>query len=543
MMLHSNIVDIHSRRIYPAKITIQNKRISSIRESKESADNYLVPGFVDAHVHIESSMVTPVAFSKVAMRHGTIAAVSDPHEIANVLGVEGVNYMVKNAAKTPMKILFGAPSCVPATSFESSGSIIDAQGISDLLKNPAIGFLAEMMNFPGVVQGDPEVIEKLSIAKTGNFPVDGHAPGLRGQDLEKYVAAGISTDHECFSYEEAVEKISLGMKILIREGSGAKNFNALIPLLREFPDRIMFCTDDLHPDDLMKGHINLLVKRAIWEGYNIYDVLRAAGLNAAEHYGLDIGMLREGDSADFLIVDSLEKWNVLETFISGSSVFKEGRVNHELTELEKPNSFNIQKIQSGDLVVKAKGENLRVIKAIDGELITKEIRTRGKIDGSDVVADIDNDILKIAVVNRYSQSTPAMGFISGFGLEKGAIASSIAHDSHNIICVGTSDEQMAEAINWIVEHKGGIVVNDGNQVMGLPLDIAGIMSSEAVEYAARKYNELSTIAKEIGSEMKAPFMTLAFMALLVIPELKLSDKGLFSGKSFSFTSLFYSEDE
>jgi adenine deaminase len=543
MHLHSNIVDIYSRRIYPATVTIYKDRISSIRENKERTNHFIVPGFVDAHIHIESSMVTPLAFSKVAMRHGTIAAVSDPHEIANVLGLEGVNYMIKNAAKSPMKILFGAPSCVPATTFESSGSRIDAKGISDLLENPAIGVLAEMMNFPGVIQDDPEVNEKLALAKKGNYPIDGHAPGLRGKDLEKYVAAGISTDHECFSYEEAIEKISLGMKILIREGSGAKNFNALIPLLGSHPDRIMFCTDDLHPNDLMSGHINLLVKRAIGEGYNVFDVLRAAGLNAAEHYGLNVGMLREGDPADFLIVDSLENWNVLETYINGSSVFKEARNNLEFQEPEKPNSFNVQKIQSGDLIVKSEGEDLRVIKAIDGELITKEIRTRGKRDGADVVADIENDILKIAVVNRYSQSAPAMGFISGFGIEKGAIASSIAHDSHNIICVGTSDDYMAEAINWIIEHKGGIVVNDGNHVSGLPLDIAGIMSSKSVEYASHKYKELTAIANEIGSEMKAPFMTLAFMALLVIPELKLSDKGLFNGQTFSFTPLFYSRDE
>lgn len=543
MELHSNIVDIHSRRIYPAEVRIHNDRISSIRESSKNPGHYLVPGFIDAHVHIESSMVTPVAFSKVAMRHGTIGAVSDPHEIANVLGLEGVDFMVNNAAKTPMKILFGAPSCVPATSFESSGSEIDAEGISILLQNSDVGFLAEMMNFPGVIQGDSEVIKKLSIAKNGNFPIDGHAPGLTGKDLEKYVAAGISTDHECFTYEEAIEKILLGMKILIREGSGAKNFNSLIPLLQKYPDRIMFCTDDLHPDDLMKGHINLLVKRAIAKGYNIFDVLKAAGMNAADHYGLDIGMLREGDPADFIVVDSLENWNVLETYINGSSIYKDGLTNIGLVEAEKPNNFNIQKIQSGDLIVKAEGEDLRVIKAIDGELITKEVRVKGKTDGVNVVTDIENDILKMALVNRYSQSKPALGFINGFGIEKGALASSIAHDSHNIICVGTSDEYMAEAINWIIEHKGGIVVNDGNHVQGLPLDIAGIMSSGTVEYAARKYNELSIIAKEIGSEMNAPFMTLAFMALLVIPELKLSDKGLFSGKIFSFTSLFYSTDE
>ena len=543
MKLHSNIVDVHSRRIYPAEIRINNGRITSVREIKEKQDHYLVPGFVDAHVHIESSMVTPVAFSKVAMRHGTIAAVSDPHEIANVLGVDGVDFMVKNAAKTPMKILFGAPSCVPATSFESSGSEIDAEGIFRLLQDPNIGFLAEVMNFPGVIQGDQEVMKKLAIAKKGGFPIDGHAPGITGKDIEKYVAAGISTDHECFSYEEAVEKISLGMKILIREGSGAKNFNTLIPLLREYPDRIMFCTDDLHPDDLLGGHINLLVKRAIGLGYNIFDVLRAAGVNAAEHYGLDIGILREGDLADFIIVDSLERWNVLETYINGSSVFKDDSINLDFVESEKPNKFNILKIEIEDLIVKSADSDLRVIKAIDGELITKELRFHETIEKGNVIPDLENDVLKIGVVNRYFQSKPAIGFINGFGIKQGALASSIAHDSHNIICVGTSDEYMAEAINWIIEHKGGIVVNDGNKLRGLQLDIAGIMSSKSVEYAARKYKELSAIAKEIGSEMKAPFMTLAFMALLVIPELKLSDKGLFSGKKFSFTSLFYLWDE
>ena len=538
MRIQANLIDVHNRKIFPAEITIRNDKIYSIEEIKIKQNRFILPGFIDAHVHIESSMVTPVSFSRAAIRHGTVAVISDPHEIGNVLGKAGVVYMIQNGRKTPLKILFGAPSCVPATAFESSGASIDTREIEELLNFPEVGYLSEMMNYPGVLQGDDEVMEKIQLAQSMDVPIDGHAPGLTGKGLEVYSAAGISTDHECFTYGEAQEKISKGLKILIREGSGAKNFDTLIPLLKDYPDKIMFCTDDLHPDDLLRGHINLFVKRALQKGYDLFDVLRAAGLNAVEHYNLGVGLLKEGDPADFIIIDSLKDWNIVETYIDGQAVFSNDKVDIDFVESEKPNKFNIGTIEEKDLAVKMDGNSIRVIQAIDGELITKEIKVRPKIANEKVISDTDRDVLKIAVVNRYFQSKPAMGFINGFKLQKGALASSIAHDSHNIICVGTEDIYMKEAINKIIEYKGGIVVHDGKGLIGLPLEIAGIMSSGSVEHAAQKYADLSIAAGKIGSDMKAPFMTLAFMALLVIPELKLSDKGLFSGNTFSFTSLF-----
>lgn len=543
MLLYANLIDIHKNAIYPACIEVEKGKIVHISETTEKVKEYILPGFIDAHVHIESSMVTPVAFSRQALRHGTIGVISDPHEIANVLGEAGVEFMVENAKHTPLKIMFGAPSCVPATPFESSGASIDAAGVERLLQRPEIGYLSEMMNYPGVVNRDEEVMKKIKAAHHIKVPVDGHAPGVMGEALEKYAGAGITTDHECFSYEEAVEKIGQGMHILIREGSGAKNFNALIPLLKEFPGKVMFCTDDLHPDDLLKGHINRMVQRAIGEGYDLFDTLRAASMNAREHYQLDAGMLRVGDPADFILVDSLEKMQVRASYINGEPVFLDGKVTFTETAPTHVNKFSIGEISERELEVRPDGKQMRVIQAIDGELITKQVVATPRIEYGMVVSDPVNDILKIVVVNRYQPAPPAVGFIKGFGLHKGALVSSIGHDSHNIICVGADDAHMTATINWVIQNKGGIAVHDGKQVQGLPLEIAGIMSAGSVEYAAGKYKTLSEIASALGTPLKAPFMTLAFMALLVIPELKMSDKGLFDGKNFSFTSLFVAENE
>lgn len=541
MHIRSNLIDIHNRRIYPAEIHVEGGRIKFIKEISEKLHFFILPGFVDAHIHIESSMVTPLAFSQTAVMHGTVGTVSDPHEIANVMGAPGVEFMIENARNTPMKIMFGAPSCVPATPFESSGAEIGPGEITRILEMPEVGYLSEMMNYPGVINEDPLVWDKLHIARKMNVPIDGHAPGIRGEELKKYVAGGISTDHECFTYEEAVEKISHGMKILIREGSGAKNFPALVPLLKEYPEKIMFCSDDLHPDDLIKGHINLLVKRALDAGYDLFDVIRAAGLNAVNHYNLDVGMLRVNEPADFIEIDSLENWKVLKTYINGEAIFENGEVNIALKKFPLLNKFIISKIQKKEFEIPAKAKNINVIKAIDGELITKREIHKARVVNGNVVSDPACDILKITVVNRYTLAKPALGFIKGFGLKRGALASSIAHDSHNIICVGNTDQEIAETVNWIIKHKGGVAAHDGKRVIGLPLEVGGIMSKETTVVAASGYSELSGLAREIGSNLKAPFMTLAFMALLVIPELKLSDKGLFDGLRFSFTSLFVDE--
>jgi len=542
MQIKGNLADIHQRAIYPAEITVENGRISEIRKSDEDYDRYILPGMVDAHVHIESSMVTPRAFSDAAVRHGTVGAVSDPHEIANVLGKEGIDFMLENASGAPLKILFGAPSCVPATNFESSGAEITADAIAELLDRKGIGFLSEMMNYPGVIHKDPDVCRKLKVAQEKGVPVDGHAPGLVGEDVVKYAGAGISTDHECFTRQEALEKIKAGMKILIREGSAAKNYPALISLLNLYPEEIMFCTDDLHPDDLVEGHINRIVARAIGEGYDVFDVLKAASMNAVKHYNLDIGLLREGDPADFIITDSLEPLHVVSTFINGKEVYKDGDPKPRKRSISvKPNIFEAEKIAASDLQIRGTGNKIRVIQAQDGELITREQILTPAMNGKFLSSDTERDILKLVVVNRYRKSKPAVAFINGFGLKNGALVSSIAHDSHNIISVGVSDQEITEAINWVIGKRGGIAVYDGKKVSGLPLEIGGIMYDGSVEAAAAKYLEVSSITRTLGTDLTAPFMTLAFMALLVIPEIKLSDKGLFDGTRFAFTSLFVDE--
>ncbi len=534
----ANMVDVVGREILPIKLTIENGIIVGREPINSTPDTYILPGFVDSHIHIESSMVTPVEFSRAAIPHGTVGTVSDPHEIANVLGMEGVKYMIENAKETPLKILFGAPSCVPATAYESSGAIISSSEISEILNWEGVGYLSEMMNYPGVIFRDAEVLSKLEAAKNKSYPIDGHAPGVTGEDLKKYAEGGISTDHECFTIEEAREKISHGMYIQIREGSGAKNFDNLVPLLNESPDKVMFCSDDLHPDDLLKGHINLLVRRAIDKGYDLFDVLRAAGFNAIEHYNLDVGLLRVGDPADFIIVDSLKEWNILKVCITGSFCFEHGKVKLGNPIADTPNNFIAEEIEEEDLIVKPEGDTIKLIQAIDGELITNISSAKINQELENVVSITAKDILKLTVVNRYQKGLPAVAFINGFGLHKGAIASSISHDSHNIICTGVSDREIKEAVNWIIRNKGGIVAYDGENFVGLPLPVAGIMTNQTVSVAAEMYKKASELSYSMGSTLAAPFMTLAFMSLLVIPELKLSDKGLFDGNKFSFTSLF-----
>lgn len=539
MKITGNLIDIHQRTIKGAEVHIHDGIISSIIPSEETFDKYILPGFVDAHVHIESSMLTPAAFAQIAVLHGSVASVSDPHEIANVLGVDGVNYMIKNGDQVPFKFHFGAPSCVPATSFETAGANIDPKGIELLLQKDEVLYLAEMMNYPGVIFEDKEVMAKLHLARQIGKPVDGHAPGLRGEKLKKYVSAGISTDHECFTYEEAKEKLEMGMKIIIREGSAARNFEALIPLLREFPDKIMFCSDDKHPDDLIKGHINQLVTRAIKAGYNLFDVLRAASLNPISHYGLEVGLLKQGDPADFILIDNPQNFNILSTFIDGDCVMEAGKNRIPTFSSNIVNQFSRSLTQAEDFTVEAKGPNLRVIEAINGELITRQYLTSTSIKDGFIQNKPEEDVLKLAVVNRYQDTPPAVAFIKNFGIKNGAIASSVAHDSHNILVVGSDDEWISKAINLVIEQQGGICAVNEKEEKILALPIAGIISEKDAYSVGAAYQELDSMAKAMGSKLDAPFMTLSFMALLVIPSLKLSDKGLFDGDKFEFVSLSY----
>ncbi len=537
MQIQGQIVDIQNKRIYSGEITVENGIIISIIEKNHEIRNYIMPGFIDSHIHIESSMLVPSEFAKIAVLHGTVATISDPHEIANVLGTAGVYYMIENGKKVPLKFHFGAPSCVPATTFESAGATIDSEGIKELMASPDIYYLAEMMNYPGVLFDDEQVLKKIEWAKHFNKPVDGHAPGLRGESIKKYISAGITTDHECFTFDEAQEKLSLGMKVLIREGSAAKNFEALIDLLPENYENMMFCSDDKHPDDLLVGHINLLCARAVAKGIDVFKILQAACVNPVNHYKMNVGLLKENDAADFIVVEDLVNFKVQQTYINGELVAKNGESFVKHIPFETPNNFNIVAKTVKDFEISGSGSKIRVIEALEGQLITNEIHHKSLIVDGQLVSDTENDILKMAVVNRYENTKPAIGFIKNFGLKKGAIASSVAHDCHNIVVVGTSDEEICNAVNLIIENRGGVCAVNGADNKMLALPVAGIMSDKNGWETGKLYQEIDAMAKELGSNLKAPFMTLSFMALLVIPDLKLSDKGLFSGNTFSFVEL------
>ncbi len=533
-------VDIPNRKLLPSEFEIADGKIIQIREIlSENGLSYLMPGFIDAHVHVESSMLVPSEFARLAVVHGTVATISDPHEIANVCGMQGVEYMIGNGKQVPFHFFFGAPSCVPATPFETAGGEINAQDIENLMARPEILYLAEMMNWPGTVHRDPLVMEKIQISKKYGKPIDGHAPGLMGELAEKYVSAGPSTDHECFTYEEALGKIKLGMKISIREGSAAKNFEALIDLIDDYPEMIMFCSDDKHPDNLAISHINELAARAVAKGKDLFKVLQAACLNPIAHYSLPVGQLQEGDPADFILVKDLEKFEVLATYINGQKVAENGKTLIPRIKNEVINNFQTSLKKPEDIRLSALGMRVRVIKALDGQLITPEIEGEILIRNGFAESNPEKDILKITVVNRYQDATPSVAFIKNFGLKTGAIASSVGHDSHNIIAVGVDDESICRAVNLLIEAKGGISAVSGEKEEVLPLPVGGILSPDDGYQVAEAYTRIDRMAKEMGSSLNSPFMTLSFMALLVIPDLKLSDKGLFDGQKFSFCDLFY----
>jgi len=545
LSVKGNLVDIFREKIYPAEIIIEKGKIVSISELTTDhlqLATYIIPGFIDAHVHIESSMLLPAEFAKLAVVHGTVATVSDPHEIANVCGMKGVEFMIDNGKTVPFKFNFGAPSCVPATGFETAGASLNAEEVKTLLAKDEIKYLSEMMNFPGVLNNDEEVMKKVQYAHEQNKPVDGHAPGLRGGTAKKYIDAGISTDHECFTKEEALDKLKYGMKIIIREGSAAKNFEALIDLLNDHADMMMFCSDDKHPDSLVAGHINHLCARAVAKGIDIFKILKAACINPVMHYKLDVGLLRENDFADFIIVKDLKNFEVLQTYINGELVAENGTSNIITKKQDSLNQFNCSKKTIADFTYPlhkwGEEENIEqvyVIEALDGQLITNKLIKPISLlnDGSDFLqSNVKEDILKIVVVNRYNNAPIAKSFIKNFGLQKGAIASSVAHDSHNIVAVGVDDESLCKAVNFIIEKKGGVSCVNGNEEMILSLPVAGLMSNEDGYKVAAEYTAIDAMAKKLGSTLSAPFMTLSFMALLVIPHLKLSDLGLFDGDQF-----------
>lgn len=539
MKIKGHIIDVRNRLIFDGEVTVEGERITNIEKTENVPDQYILPGFIDAHIHIESSMLVPSEFARLAVVHGTVATVSDPHEIGNVMGVKGVEYMIDNGNQVNFKFNFGAPSCVPATTFETAGAEITPEEVEYLLKKPEVKYLAEMMNWPGVLFNDETVYKKLDIAKRLGKPIDGHAPGLRGDQAEQYIKAGISTDHECFTADEARDKLKHGMKIAIREGSAAKNFEALVELFGEAPEMLMFCSDDKHPDNLVEGHINQLVKRTLAKGYDLFDVLNAACITPIDHYKLDVGALQLGDHADFIVVDNLEDFNIHSTYIAGELVAAHGKSNIPRVNNEVINQFNCDPITLGSLRIKAETNHIKVIEALDGQLITNclEMSCKKDTDGF-AISDLDQDALKMVVVNRYQNAEPAIAFIKNFKLREGAIASSVGHDSHNIIAVGVDDASITKAINLLIKEKGGVSAVSTDKEIVLPLPVAGIMSAGDGYEIAKAYTTIDKLSKEMGSTLNSPFMTLSFMALLVIPNLKLSDLGLFNGENFEFTSLF-----
>lgn len=542
MVISGNIVDVVRRCIFKGRLYVDDGKIVDIQEADDVNDVFIVPGLVDSHVHVESSMVTPARFAQNAVRFGVVAAVADPHEIANVCGMDGVRFMVDNAAEIPFKFYFGAPSCVPATPFEANGATLDHEHVALMIETLGLRFVGEMMNFPGVVGGDPTVMRKLAVAKRCGVPVDGHAPMLSGKKLQAYVAAGIETDHECASLKEAEEKIAKGMKILIREGSAARNLDALMPLINKHTDQVMICTDDFHPDNFAKGYLNEIVKYTQSKGVKFWNIMQALTINPVAHYRLDVGLLQVGDSADFVVVSDTNSFTVLQTWVKGQLAYSANKAFEKGKQVEAINNFNAKPIDFKDVVLADRNQKIKVIKVFDGQLFTEQFVETPKTNQGMCVSDTKRDILKMVVVNRYdSTAKPSVAFVRGFGLKRGAMASSVAHDSHNVIAVGTDDIELVRAINLVINAKGGLAVVDGDKAELMELPVGGLMTDLSVTDAGKIYSKLEGMAKNLGSNLKAPFMTLAFMSLLVIPKLKLGDRGLFDVQKFEFTDLFVEE--
>ncbi len=534
--ISGTVVDIVNQRLFGGRIEVNEEgRIAAIHPESHPRPGFLLPGLVDAHVHVESSMLCPTAFARAALYHGTLAAVCDPHEIANVLGLAGVEFMLAESTRTPFHFAVGAPSCVPATPFDTAGAVLDAAAVAELLTRADISHLAEMMNVPGVLSGDSEVMAKLDAAHRWDKPVDGHAPGLRGEEMRRYLQAGISTDHECLSREEAGEKATAGLHILLRRGSAARGFQALLPVLRDYPEKCMFCTDDLHPDELLWGHIDEMVRIALAQGYSLFDVLGAASLNPVRHYGLPMGLLQVGDRADWIEVEDVQSFRVQRTVLSGCVVAEKGKARlPEMGPLSRPNHFRLQPLRAEQLALSARLGRCRVIGLRDGELYTDEMLCQPTVRGGVVVSDPSRDLLKLMVCNRYAQEgKPALALVHGLGLVAGALAASVAHDSHHLICIGSDDALMVQAANAVIDHGGGLAaVTAQGEMAVMPLPVAGLMSSESCEVAAEQYRQVTAMARFCGCRLTAPFMALSFLALPVIPALKLTDRGLFDALRF-----------
>jgi len=550
LLTNASIINVFSGEIIPGSIAVAKGYIAGFGSypAKRVVDmkgRFVAPGFIDAHVHIESSMSCPAEFARCVLPHGTTTVAADPHEIANVLGAEGIGYMIDSSKDQPVNIYYTLPSCVPATDMETSGAKLGADDLLPFMNNSQIIALAEMMNFPGVIYRDNEVLRKIEGMKKQRKPVDGHAPGLTGRDLHAYISAGISSDHECTTEKEAKEKLNAGMHIMIREGTGAKNLKNLLPIInRQTSRRLMWCTDDRHPHDIIKeGHIDFIVRSAIRMGLDPLTAIQMATINTAEYFGLNnVGAIGPGRQADLVVFSDIKNPVIEEVYFRGNLAAREGKI---LPEIKKPAPLNIWPsmnvdIDKIDFSIPAVSRQARVIEIIPHQLITGQSLIKVAVSGNSAISDIKRDILKIAVVERHKGTgNTAVGFVRGFDLKQGALASSVAHDSHNIIIVGTNDEDMKTALEAVFKMGGGLAAaSNGKILANLSLPIAGLMSLQPVKTIKEKLDNLIDISREFGSSLNDPFMTLSFLALPVIPELKITDKGLVDVAKFRIVPLF-----
>ena len=580
LIITAKVLDVECGEIYPAEVVIEDglfkEVIPIITDDDDSLDydyeGILIPGFIDAHIHIESSKLSPSNFAKAVLPYGTTSVVADPHDIANVLGIGGIDWMVEDGKKAPFDFYYTVPSCVPATCFESSGAVLTSEDVAELLKRDEMVALGEMMDFQGVIGEDEEVLKKLEAARVLGKPIDGHAPLLSGEDLEKYVSYGIFTDHECTRFDEAIEKARLGMKIMVREGSSAKDMDSLLNLddrlnylieeemagrmlvqslddaMQVPPFEFLIC-DDIDAEDLSMGHLDRLIKKAISLKINPKEAIKMVTFNPAEHYGLNCGAIEPDRIANFLLVDDLRNLNISKVWVHGELVVDDGEVLFETEEAESKNTIVLDEVKAEDFDVVMEMDwvnslmdettNVFVINASDNNLITEKSEETLLVQNKIIKPDLKKDIVKIAVVNRYGGNNIANGFVKGFHLKKGALATSVAHDSHNILVIGTNSEDMAKAVNLIRKHQGGLVaISTEDEICEvLELPIAGLMSNRNMDYIADKYGKLRDAVNELGCDLESPFTTLSFMGLLNIPHFKISDQGLFDGDKSCFVDL------